>query len=195
MKEEKRVSPLLSILIPTIEGRENFFNRLTNKLTYQINEVGIDKVQLLYYKDKRGEKTTGAKRNVLIEQSKGKFIVFVDDDDSVSNNYVSAIVGCIENNPDIDAIGIQGIYTENGSNSTFFETGLKYNWEKTNGWYTRTINHISPILRKHAITVKFDDITFGEDYKWTMDLKATGLLKKDFIIKDKLYFYEFITNK
>jgi len=194
MTDKAKNFPLLSILIPTIEGRERFFDFITKKLTHQINQVGADKVQLLFYKDKRGENTTGHKRNVLIEQSTGKYVVFVDDDDNVSNRYVATIINAI-NEHDVDAFGIQGIYTENGANSTYFETGLKHHWEKTNGWYTRTINHISPIKREHAIKIKFPDKVFGEDYEWTMELKASGLLKTDHIIKEKIYFYEYITNK
>jgi hypothetical protein len=195
MSTKKKISPLLSILIPTIEGREHFFNHITRKLTHQINAYGVDKVQLLFYKDKRGENTTGYKRNVLLEQSRGKFVVFVDDDDDVSTNYVQLICDVITNQPSIDAIGVRGIYTADGQGKTKFETGIRWNWEVTNGCYTRYINHISPIRRSIAIQFKFPDKTLGEDYDWTMEVKNSGLIKSDFIIPQEIYYYDYISRK
>ena len=36
--------------------------------------------------------TIGEKRNWLLEQAKGEYVVFVDDDDLVTNNYVQSIM-------------------------------------------------------------------------------------------------------
>ena len=185
---------LLSILIPTVNGRERFFEHITRKLTKQINQVGSDLVQLLFYKDRKGEHTTGYKRNVLIQNAKGKFVVFVDDDDDVSQDYVKSIVDKIALNPDLDAIGINGIYTSNGV-QTPFETGARWNWEMTNGYYTRFINHISPVKRAHALKIKFPDTTIGEDYDWTMNLKKSGLIKESETIKKSIYYYDYRANK
>ena len=172
-----------------------FFNSITRELTKQINENNLkNEVEILFYCDNR-EKTTGHKRNVLIKQANGVFVVFLDDDDKISPNYVKLIVEAIKNNPEVDAIGIRGEYTENGRAPEPFETSLDHNWEKVNGWYYRTINHISPIRKVHAETVKFKDITLGEDYDWTMRLKETGLLKKEVVIQEPIYFYNFISNK
>ena len=187
-------NPLLSVLIPTINGRERYFDHITKKLTRQIHQVGEKKVQLLFYKDKRGESTTGAKRNVLLEQSTGKFVVFVDDDDDVSLDYVSSIVKAIEENPDIDGIGINGMYSD-GRQQMPFETGMRWNWDTVNGYYVRFINHISPIKREHAIKIGFPDKTIGEDYDFTMRLKQSGLIKTDYIIKKRIYYYDFRPNK
>lgn len=186
--------PLLSILIPTVEGREKYFNHITKKLTKQINLIGIDKVEILYYKDKRGENTTGAKRNTLLEQSKGAFVVFVDDDDDISHDYVERIINMIESNNDLDAIGINGMYTS-GNEQKPFETSIRWNWEVTNGYYTRYINHISIIKREHAVSIGFPDVTIGEDYEFTMNLKKSGLIKNEKTIKSMIYYYDYRANK
>ena len=190
----KKENPLLSILIPTIEGREGFFKTITNKLTYQITKDAINKVELLFYKDKRGQKTTGHKRNVLIEKAKGKFVVFVDDDDDVSSDYVFEIIKAIEDNPSVDAIGIRGVYTSTNE-QTPFETSIKWSWEKTNGFYTRYINHISPIKKEIASAIKFPDKTIGEDYDYVMQLKKSKLIKTEVVIKKQIYFYDYVQNK
>lgn len=185
----------LSILIPTLHSRKFYFNNMKRILNEQIEALDNPKeVEILAFVDNR-KYTTGAKRNALLEKAKGEFVVFVDDDDNLHEQYVPLILEAIKNNPDIDAVGIRGMYTEDGSRPEPFETSLKHDWEKRNGWYYRTINHISPIRRKHALAVKFPNKTVGEDYDYTMALKKTGLLKKEVVIEKPIYFYNFISNK
>ena len=185
----------LSVLIPTLHSRKYYFENITKVLLNQKSELEFPgEVEILSYIDRR-EKTTGFKRNALIEQSKGKFVVFVDDDDELDVEYLSLIISAIKENPEIDAIGIRGMYSEDGKTQQPFETSLAHNWEFKNGWYYRTINHISPIKREHAISVKFPNKVIGEDYEYTMKLKATGLLKKEVVIKKPIYFYNFVSNK
>jgi len=185
----------LSVLIPTLHSRKYHFENIKRALLKQKGALEFpDEVEILSYIDSR-EKTTGFKRNALIEQSKGLFVVFVDDDDELDDEYLKLIVEAIKNNPEIDAVGIRGQYSEDGKTQQPFETSLKHNWELKNGWYYRTINHISPIKREHAIAVKFPNKVIGEDYEYTMKLKATGLLKKEVVIKKPIYFYNFVSNK
>jgi glycosyltransferase involved in cell wall biosynthesis len=185
--------PLLSILMPTLDDRKHFFNHISQKLSNQIKQVGEKDVEFLFYCDNR-ERTTGHKRNVLLQQARGKFVVFVDDDDDVSPNYVDLICKAIRQH-DVDAIGICGIYTENGLNPKPFITGRKYNWETIGNTYCRFVNHISPIKRTIAQQFDFPDLTIGEDYQWTMAIRDSGLVKTDYIIQDKVYFYEFRPHK
>lgn len=186
---------LLSILIPTLHSRKLYFDRLVTSLLKQAKEGGnTKKIEILSYPDNR-KVTTGYKRNKLIEKAKGLFTVFIDDDDDVDANYIELVLKAITENEEIDAIGINGIYSENNSKRMPFETSLKHNWEERNGWYYRTINHISPVRREHALKIKFPDKTMFEDYEWTMDLKNSGLLKKEFVIKKPIYFYNFVLNK
>ena len=185
----------LSILIPTLENRKFHLGNMVKNISAQINALeNPDDCELLVYSDNR-EKTTGHKRNVLLGRAKGKFTVFVDDDDKLAVNYIQLILEAIDNNPDIDAIGIRGQYSEDGRKPSPFETSLKHNWELKDGWYLRTINHISPIKRIHALRVRFPDITIGEDYKYTMALKSLNILKKEVVIKQPIYFYNFVSNK
>jgi len=118
----------------------------------------------------------------------------VDDDDDVSNDYVIKIIEAITTH-DVDAIGIRGIYTENGVRPEPFETSLKHGWSKQGNRYLRYCNHISPIKREYAKQIKFPDKVFGEDYDWTMELKKSGLLKSDYVIPTPLYFYKFRSKK
>lgn len=185
----------LSILIPTLTSRQYLYKTLKDELMRQKYELEApEEVQILSYCDNR-ERSTGIKRNLLLEKASGKFITFIDDDDKINPNYLKLAIKEIKENPGIDAIGIRGMYSEDGKTQIPFETSLKHNWEFKDGWFYRTINHISIVKRSHAIKVKFPDKTHGEDYEWTMALKNTGLLKKESIIKENMYFYNFISNK
>lgn len=184
---------LLSVLIPSLTNRSEFLNRITTLLSKQINVYKLQKeVEILTLVDNR-EQTTGFKRNTLLNKSKGKFVVFVDDDDLVSDDYLKLICDIIRND-EVDCIGINGIYSVGGVQSPF-ETSLNHHWEIKNGTYTRTINHISPIKRELALMVRFPNKTIGEDYEYTMKLKRLGLLKVEKIIKKPIYFYNFVPNK
>ena len=185
----------LSILIPTLDNRKFHLANMLKNLNEQVQRLpNKNDIEILTYSDNR-QQTTGYKRNVLLGKAKGKFVVFVDDDDKLATFYVSLIIKVIDENPDIDAIGISGQYSENGKTQIPFETSLKHNWEQKNGWYLRTINHISPIRRDHALKVKFPNKTIGEDYEYTMALKKLGVLKKEFVIKEFIYYYNFVSNK
>ncbi len=92
----------LSILIPSIFERSDSFNALVNNLKAQINTCGFDNsVSIISLIDKRGDMTVGHKRNSLIEMAKSEYIVFVDDDDMPSNDYVLELMTAIRSNADV----------------------------------------------------------------------------------------------
>ena len=72
----------LSILIPTLESRQQQFEWLYDKLATQVRRHGLEgEVEILSLRDD-GTTSIGYKRNRLMEQAQGEFIVFVDDDDT-----------------------------------------------------------------------------------------------------------------
>ncbi|MBI2486502.1 MAG: hypothetical protein HYW01_06020 [Deltaproteobacteria bacterium] len=77
---------LFSILIPTLESRQEQFHKLYEKLNRQIAENSLtEEVEVAYFLDNM-KHSVGFKRNKLIEWAKGKFVAFVDDDDDVSDD-------------------------------------------------------------------------------------------------------------
>jgi Glycosyl transferase family 2. len=130
-KDDSQV--LLSILIPTLEIRQRQFYKLYEELNRQITENSLDdEVELLYFSDKE-EHSIGFKRNTLIEEAKGEFVAFIDDDDSVSNDYVPLIHDVIKENPEVDCIGIKGIIIFAEEHSRIFVHSLRYNEYFTKG--------------------------------------------------------------
>lgn len=136
----------------------------------------------------------GEKRNDLLKMANGKFVVFIDDDDMVSDDYVEKIVKAILENPEADCIGIKGIITFDGNNEKKWEISKDFgSWYESNNIYYRTPNHISPIRTSIAKSVGFPNISNGEDFEYSMGVLP--LLKNEVKIDHELYHYQFITNK
>jgi len=179
---------LLSILIPSIPKRIDYLNNLLSILNVQVTED----IEILV--DSRVDISIGKKRGEMLQASSGKFIVFIDDDDTVVHDYISLILDTIKLNSDIDCIGIQGIMTTNGKDKRQWYISKEYKgWYEKDKIYYRCQNHISPVLRDLAIKAGFDDLTYREDYFYSMRLLP--LLQKEAIIPTNIYHYKYITVK
>lgn len=181
-----------SILICTLEKRKQSFEFIYNKLQQQIHQNGLDdKVELLYFSD-MGENTVGFKRNALLQQSKGCYVNFMDDDDDVADNYISMIHEKLKLNP--DCVNLIGIITTNGKNPKKFIHSINYHsWFEKDGIYYRPPNHLNPIKRSIAIQFLFPEKNYGEDAVWSMAIAKSGLLQKEEWIDTPYYFYLFVT--
>lgn len=181
----------LSILIATLPLRAHFLARIIDNLGALPEGVEI----LVDNRDK--QVPTGTKRNDLISRSKAEYVVFVDDDDYVTPDYVSSIVEALNANP--DCVTFCGWYTENGRNHLDWtiKLGEKYEARTEDGKYQifRWPNHLAVIRRSIALQIKFPDIWHGEDYKWSEQLMKSRLLQTEVHIPKKLYHYQYITGK
>ena len=83
---------LLSILTASIPGRADKLEMLTEKITAQIGDLPVEHLVFL---DNR-KRTIGAKRDALLRIARGTFIAYVDDDDTVSPDYVASLVDAIK---------------------------------------------------------------------------------------------------
>jgi hypothetical protein len=178
----------LSILICTMPQRAAMFNAIHTKLLHQIEQSAKGEVEVLF--NGRTDVSTGHKRNLLMQLAQGEFVVFVDDDDDVYDYYVSEIVKTINENPDIDCIGTNGIISFDGNNPKqwFISIAYKYWYESANVYY-RTPNHISPIRKTIAASIPFPNIYRGEDSAFSLAIYP--LLTKEAIIKKPIYHYRF----
>lgn len=173
----------LNILIPTIVGREILYRDLRDKLELQITSD----VEIITLKDDK-EVSIGTKRQMLLESSNSEYVVFIDDDDTVSEDYVTEVLKALESKPDcvgfeIECYGTAG-KTASASN--------KYDkWaENVNGFdYVRTPYHKIPIKREIALQIGFKDMRYAEDYDFSLRLKESGLIKDEVYIPKVLYYY------
>ncbi len=179
---------ILSILICTMPSRQHVFDLLLTNLQNQINQNNLNNIVEIITDDSMSI-TTGAKRNLLLEKSAGKFVVFIDDDDAVTDDYVQLISQCIEQNPTIDCIGISGVISFSGQDTTPWKISKEYGrWYETSLGYFRTPNHISPIRRSLAIQVGFPNLTFGEDAVFSNNILP--LLQSEAKIEKEIYHYQ-----
>jgi len=176
----------LSILICTIVEREEPLQRLLTILKGQMNNHTNKLVEILIEKDNR-KMVVGTKRNLLLKRAQGKYVCFIDDDDLVSDDYISKILRAIKANPDV--VGIKGIITRRKRKYVkVFIHSMKYKtWFEKNGIYYRCPNHLNPVKRKLALQVGFPEKNKGEDMDYSLRLRA--LLKREEYIKEPIYFY------
>lgn len=173
---------VLSILICSLDERKEDLQRLVSVLKPQLNAQTEVKLCI----DNK-ESTTGAKRNKLLESAAGKYVVFIDDDDLVSEDYVSEILQASNYNP--DAIVFKGYMTTNGTNKKKFELSKDFPYVTQNDVYLRYPNHIVPIRSTIAKKFKFPDKVYGEDYEWATQIHKSKLIQSEVKIDKQLYYY------
>ena len=139
----------LSILIPSLHSRTDMFCELINVLHKQ----KTDEVEIISLIDD-GEMSIGAKRNELVRVANGDYIAFVDDDDSISKNYIYNLLKGIEQG--FDCCSLRGVITWDGERPELFEHSIKYKeWKTTTNTikYERNINHLNCI--KEILQIRF----------------------------------------
>lgn len=146
-----------------------------------------DTVEILF--DESMEYNVGIKRNILLSRAKGEYVVFCDDDDEVSENYISLILNALETGP--DCVGINGIITTNGYDKRKWFISKEYgHWHTgSDGIYYRTPNHISPVKRELALKAGFPNISFGEDAIYSSRLFP--FLLTEVLISEPIYHYQY----
>ncbi len=182
--------PILSILICTLEERKQSFNKITTILRKQIRANKLQgKIEIRFFLDNR-EHSVGYKRNVLLDQAQGDYVVSVDDDDAIHPNYIRKIYKKLLKRP--DCVGLTATMTRNGLDAKPLIHSIIYKeWFVKDDIYYRPPNHLTPIKRDIAKHFKFPEINSGEDVTWSMNIAASGLLKKEVVIKKPFYFYDY----
>jgi hypothetical protein len=185
---------IFSILIASVPERLEKLDKLFKNLQNQITNNGLyEKVEILALLDNK-LKTVGSKRQALLETSSGRFVAYLDDDDTVSNDYVKEIVTAAEQNPNVDVICFkQEARIENDPPVPVY-FGLQY--ENTEYTYGKPIYrkpfHICAWNTKIAKQVKFKDISFTEDWTWVEEL--CKIAKTQHSIDNILHYYIYNSN-
>ena len=182
----------LSILIPTIPKRSGLLRRLLTIL----NAQKTDEVEIITNSDD-GRKSIGRKRNELLEAAKGEYVVFIDDDDEVTKDYIPLILQAIKKKPDV--VCFNGWMTTNGQQRKDFYFSLNYPYSqvelKGKFVYLRYPNHLCPMRRELVQKIPFDNISLFEDFNWATTIHKQQILKKQVIIPDFIYHYQYRTIK
>lgn len=193
------MKPILSILICTLTARRTQREELERHLTAQVQRIKAEKlVEIIHYEDE-GQLATGAKRNALLDQAEGLYVVFIDDDDWVVDSYVAEILQAHYDfahdweNLVPDCISIDGWMTTDGRDRKEWRQSIEYDYvavmENGKEVYLRHPNHITPILREHALKARFPEISNHEDYQYAVAVRP--FLKTEARVPKPLYHYRY----
>jgi hypothetical protein len=171
-----------SILIATLASRQQKFLRLMDTLLPQITETTENIEVVACYNN--GEWPIGHIRQALMEEAQGTYISFLDDDDAISNVFVTEILKALEAKPDV--VGFYMQYLESGQFIANSYHSLKhYPHNDSTGFY-RDVTHQQPVRRELALQSDFRG--WPEDSTWREGVRP--LLKTEVYIDKCLYFYQ-----
>jgi glycosyltransferase involved in cell wall biosynthesis len=179
---------ILSILICAveIEERQIKLKKLVSELHRQISKNYAEEIVDILIDTDNMTKSVGQKRNDLINKAKGHFVCFIDDDDFITENYLSTILNHLNIGIDILLIGISHI--ENGINKTKILPSLFIDNLTTNEVVFKTNHfHLCPHKKSIAELISFDCVNFAEDMIYSQ--KMVKHISNHAVISDPIYIY------
>ena len=174
----------LSILIPSVTERLEHFSRTYGELSRQAGNLPVEVLAIVDNK----RRTTGAKRNELVALSRGAYVVFVDDDDRVTEDYVRSLLDGVEARPDCVLFDV--MVHISGQEPRICRYDPSYDHVNLPNEYRRRPNHVMCYARQIAIRHPYADISYGEDTEWAT--RASRDIRRVHRIPRVLYHYDVI---
>ena len=166
----EKMKPLLSILTPTIPGREAQLHALQTRIKAQSSGLkSLGQVEHLILSDNR-QRSIGAKRQALVDIARGEYIAFVDDDDDIAEDYVSSLLEAIEKGADTITFEQRAVYNGLESKVIF---GINNRDEAFNagGITLRAPWHVCAWRRDRVADCQFAESNYGEDRIWAIQAR------------------------
>ncbi len=189
-KTNSQVFMILSILIPSTFDRQEMTAVLVEHLEFQIyRSLAQLDVEIIVDFDNR-EVSIGAKRQRMLETANGEYVVMIDSDDLVPDNYIQEVLKALRSKPDCIGHKIECSGTSGKTESV----SIRYQqWcEKRYGFdYIRTPYPKVPIRKDICLKIGYKDMRYGEDHDFSKRLKFSKLIKKEAYIDQVLYFYRY----
>lgn len=169
------MKPLLSILTPTIATRATQLAQLQQKILNQKIHAGgsimfsdhksrMAEVEHLVFCDDR-TRTIGEKRQALVDIARGEYIAFCDDDDDISEGYISNLLAGIATGADVITFEQRAIY--NGQESVVhFNIAHRDEAFKPGCITKRAPWHVCAWKRERIADCVFGHSNYGEDAIW-----------------------------
>ena len=189
---------LLTIMIPAVLDRLG--SKLLANLQGQQSTVSEmlpegQSVEILALYDNR-KRSTGLKRQALLDLAQGQFVTCLDDDDSVASDYLACVTDAIVNHPDSDVIVFNNISVLNGESPFRVITGIEYENEQCrkgpDGLWAdihRKPWHWCLWNARLAKAAKFPDGYIDDDWFWLRQMMPH--VKKQHRIERELHFYQY----
>jgi len=181
---------LLSILTASIPERADKLEMLTAKITAQIGDLPVEHLVFL---DNR-KRTIGAKRDALLRIARGTFIAYVDDDDTVSPDYVASLVEAIKTtaspNDQVDVITFaQFARVDKACAKIVFGLRQENQPFVPDTEVLRAAWHVCAWRRSVAILSHFPESNYGED--WAFAEPLNRIARASIHLDQVLHYYRF----
>lgn len=182
----------LSVLIPSLPSRrKTYLQRILDQIEGQINSLKRKDIEVIVLYDNKKRKI-GDKRQDMLDIARGEYLVFIDDDDRVSDDYISEVMRVIDSGSSPDCIVYDTMYSRLGKNHMLCKYGIEYEYNKavpgSGAVWTGKPAHTMVYKSSLAKSVRYSSINAGEDTDWV--IRACKLIKKQERINKVLYFYE-----
>lgn len=165
---------MLSVLIPTIPDRVDRFTLLYNDVMAQVAMIKsihptLGDVEVLVNSDPRfldGGPSIGEKRHELVQRAQGKYLCFLDDDDTISPNYIESLLRLCSMGQSICTFRVI-VKMESFWASLDMRLSYKVNDQLTPEYEVRRPPwHICPVRTKYAQLYAFNHKNNAEDFEW-----------------------------
>lgn len=187
---------LFTVMLLSIPSRlEKCLIPLYNKLLKQCE--GVNDVELLCLVDNKAQ-TIGEKRQHILQSARGRFVAFLDDDDQISDDYISSLrevmLANTENGPDV--ITFDQHCTVNGEEfNVNFRHGNPHEGLKRDPITGRLTDikrppyHMCAWSARLARGTPFKIASYGEDIDWCARMYAR--ITKEIHIDKVLHYYQY----
>lgn len=181
----------LSILVCSVHTRyKTFLPKIQDQLYTQLaalSEPDQERVEIIVLTDNK-RMMLGHKRNKMIELAQGKYVVFVDDDDRIADDYIQSLLDGTTSNA--DCIVFQAEVSLNGEPSKlcYYSKDVRQDFN-TPSAYHRIPNHICCVKKEVSLKSSFPNILYGEDAGYGKVLLPH--LKTEHKIDKVLYYYDY----
>lgn len=181
----------LSILVCSVHTRyDTFLPKIQKQLYDQYNALSNDdqeRVEIMILTDNK-KMMLGHKRNKMIELAQGKYVVFVDDDDRIADDYIQQLLDATDS--DADSIVFKAEVRLNGDSPKIchYSKDVRADFNNASG-YHRIPNHICCIKKEVSLKSSFPNVLYGEDAGYGKVLLPH--LKTEHKIDKVLYYYDY----
>lgn len=175
----------LTILIPTVPRRKEKLDKLLEWLYPQLT----DEVELIVMMDNK-KRTLWYKRNEMLWLSQGKYVVFIDDDDEITSDYVQTLLKATESNADVICYNVEISINGAEKHKVLYSKELTEHFDGE--LYYRKPNHLMCFKREIALKEPYSDLQFGEDSDYAE--RIYKYIETEHIIDKVLYHYVSVPN-
>lgn len=170
-----------SILVATLARRSGHLANLLDDLDPQIREG----VEVVAYRN-HGEVPLGDIRQALVEEARGEYLCFVDDDDRLPPYYVDRVLPLLDG---VDYVGWRMQAHINGVPLKPTYHSLEYDrWFETPDAYFRDVSHLNPVRTALARQADFRNAEPPEDVTWSDQIRPL-LATQHYAGDDPMYLY------